>query len=67
MEFCCAKLRAWIYGGFPSPAGVSNRVAVLRMEFCCAKLRRYAWFIVGYNPPEFALSANSGWRLAGFG
>jgi hypothetical protein len=29
------------------------------MEFCCAKLRRYAWLIVGDNPPEFAQSANS--------
>jgi hypothetical protein len=36
-----------------SPEGVSTPQAVLRMEFCCAKLRRYAWLIVGYNPPEF--------------
>jgi hypothetical protein len=43
----------------PSPVGVSNRYAGLRMEFCCAKLRRYAWLIVGYNPLEFAQSANS--------
>jgi hypothetical protein len=50
--------------GFRSPGGVSTPQAVvstlqavLRMEFCCAKLRRYAWLIVGYNPPEFALCA----------